>query len=233
MAPHSRIILTRHAQAEHNVDLDYSIHDAPLTPLGKKQAASLAPKVSDLAKNVDLVASSPLKRTLQTTKLGWAPAVQRLGIDKVICLPQAQECNNLPCDTGSSKEELEAHPEFADFDFSTLTPDWTSKKGFYAPDSQSVLNRARWIRQWLRDRPEKEIVLVAHGDVLRQITAGPDGSSTYMWKNGETRIFTFHSQSVGGEDCFLDHETVVAVAGGYLPTSTEMDIEGGENTSNL
>ncbi|KAK5135604.1 hypothetical protein LTR08_005084 [Meristemomyces frigidus] len=225
MAPNSRIILTRHAQAEHNVDLDYSIHDAPLTPLGKKQAASLAPQVTDLAKEVDLVVSSPLKRTLQTTKLGWAPAVERLGIKNVVCIPQAQECNDLPCDTGSAKAQLESHPEFSDFDFSLLTADWTGKQGFYAPDRQSVLGRARWVRQWLRERPETTIVLVAHGDVLRQITAGPHGPSEYMWKNAEARIFRFHEETVGGEDCFLDQEGVVAVAGGYLPTSTEMDIE--------
>lgn len=114
-----------------------------------------------------------------------------------------------------------------------LTPDWTSKQGFYAPDSESVLKRAQWVRQWLRERPEKEIVLVAHGDVLRQITAGPDGSSSYMWKNAEARIFHFDPKSVDSDDCFLDQERVVAVAGGYLPTSTEMDIEGGEALGNL
>ena len=69
------------------------VADAPLTPLGKKQAATLAPQIKELAKEVDLVVSSPLKRTLQTTKLGWAPALERLGIENVICLPQAQECN--------------------------------------------------------------------------------------------------------------------------------------------
>lgn len=69
------------------------VPDAPLTPLGKKQAATLAPQIKELAKEVDLVVSSPLKRTLQTTKLGWAPALERLGIENIICLPQAQECN--------------------------------------------------------------------------------------------------------------------------------------------
>ena len=130
----------------------------------------------------------------------------------------------VPCDTGSSKEELEANPEFSEFNFSLLTPDWTGKKGFYAPDSQTILKRAQWVRQWLRERPEKTIVLVAHGDILRQITAGPEGASTYMWNNAEARIFKFHSKSVNDEDCFLDQEGVVAVAGGYLPTSTEMDL---------
>jgi len=65
--------------------------------LGKKQAASLAPQVRQLASEVDLVVTSPLKRTLQTTKLGWGEAVKRLGIQNVICLPQAQECNGHPC----------------------------------------------------------------------------------------------------------------------------------------
>ncbi|KAK3044224.1 hypothetical protein LTS18_001848, partial [Coniosporium uncinatum] len=93
MAPNSRIILTRHAQAEHNVDLDYSskphphqtaapqviklnlpclnpVPDAPLTPLGRKQAASLAPQIPSLQSQADLIVTSPLKRTLQTTLLG-------------------------------------------------------------------------------------------------------------------------------------------------------------------
>ncbi|EMC94167.1 hypothetical protein BAUCODRAFT_150372 [Baudoinia panamericana UAMH 10762] len=228
MAPNSRIILTRHAQAEHNVDLDYSIHDAPLTALGKKQAASLAPQVAKLQQEVELVATSPLARTLQTTKLGWAPAVERLGIQNVVCLPQAQECNDLPCDTGSSRDVLEANPEFAGFNFSTLTPDWTSKQGFWAADPKSISNRARWVRQWLRARPEKDIVLVAHGDVLRNITAGPNGPSMYGWKNAEVRIFKFDPEYVDTEDCFLDQKGVVAVAGGYAPTSTEMDLVGGD-----
>ncbi|EME89158.1 uncharacterized protein MYCFIDRAFT_121120, partial [Pseudocercospora fijiensis CIRAD86] len=186
MAPTSRIFLTRHAQAESNVDLDYSIPDAPLTALGKKQAASLALQIPKLQEEIDLVLSSPLKRTLQTTKLAWAPAIQRLGgLSKVLCLPQAQECNGWPCDTGSSKDTLLADPEFAEFDLSLLTPDWTSKQGFYAIDIVSLHKRAQWVRQFLRDRPEKNIVLVAHGDFLRTITREADRFSTYPWKNAE------------------------------------------------
>ena len=104
--------------------------------MGKKQAAALAPKVAQLQNEVDVVVSSPLKRTLQTTKLGWGPAVQRLGIKNVVCLPQAQECNDFPCDTGSAREDLERDPEFKDFDLSPLTPDWISKKGFWSMEPQ-------------------------------------------------------------------------------------------------
>ncbi|KAI1650584.1 phosphoglycerate mutase-like protein [Daldinia loculata] len=226
MAPNSRLILTRHAQAEHNVDLDYSIHDAPLTPLGKKQAASLARLIPDLQKEADVIISSPLRRTLQTTYLGWAPAVERLGgLKNVVLLPQAQECNGLPCDTGSAKEVLEADPEFAVFDLTPLTPDWTSKKGFWAPSEEALTARARWVRQYLRGRSERNIVLVAHGDILRRITADPlTGPSDYPWKNAEVRIFEFDPQYVDTEECFLYQKENVAAAGGYGPTSTELEI---------
>ncbi|KAI2777359.1 phosphoglycerate mutase-like protein [Daldinia loculata] len=230
MAPNSRLILTRHAQAEHNVDLDYSIHDAPLTPLGKKQAASLARLIPDLQNEADVVISSPLRRTLQTTYLGWAPAVERLGgLKNVVLLPQAQECNGLPCDTGSAKEVLEADPEFAVFDLTPLTPDWTSKKGFWAPSEEALTARARWVRQYLRGRSERNIVLVAHGDILRRITADPlTGPSDYPWKNAEVRIFEFDPQYVDTEECFLYQKENVAAAGGYGPTSTELEIEQAE-----
>ncbi|KAI1770715.1 phosphoglycerate mutase-like protein [Hypoxylon cercidicola] len=226
MAPNSRLILTRHAQAEHNVDLDYSIPDAPLTPLGKKQAASLARQVSDLQKEADLIVSSPLRRTLQTTTLGWAPAIERLGgPGKVVLLPEAQECNALPCDTGSSREALAADPEFAIFNLDPLTPEWNSKQGFWAASEEALFNRARAVRQFLRTRPEKNIVLVAHGDILRRITARPKGISDYPWKNAEVRIFEFDPEYVDTEDCFLYQKEDVAAAGGYGPTSTELEIE--------
>ncbi|UZJ57214.1 hypothetical protein CBS101457_006534 [Exobasidium rhododendri] len=222
MSPTSRIILCRHSQAEHNVDLDYSIHDAPLTPLGKKQSAALAPKIPKLQQEVDLIVTSALKRTLQSTKLGWGPAVERLGIKNVVCLPQAQECNDFPCDIGSSRDELMSLDEFNDFNLELLTPDWTSKKGFYASDPVSLRNRARWVRQYLRGRKEHTIVLVAHGDILRQITGTAAGPSTYEWRNAEVREFAFDPKTVEEEECYLMKKDDIAHSGGYAQTSTEM-----------
>lgn len=166
-----------------------AVHDAPLTPLGRKQAASLVHQVPTfLQKEVDLVVTSPLKRTLQTTKLGWGPTVERLGIENVLCIPQAQECNDFPCDTGSSREVLEKDSEFADFDLSRLTSDWTSKQGFYSAERPVLLKRGEWVRKFLLDRPEKVIVLVAHGDILRQITATSSGEGTHGYVLGHSRF---------------------------------------------
>jgi hypothetical protein len=49
---------------------------------------------------------------------------------------------------------------FADLDFSTLSPDYASKKGIFDP--ANVKQRAREVRRWLRARPEKEIVGMCH-----------------------------------------------------------------------
>lgn len=174
MAPQSRLYLTRHSQAEHNVADDYSIPDAPLTPLGKQQSGRLPSLTQELQARAQVILSSALKRTLQSTKIGYAPAIERLGgLGKVVLLPQLQECNDFPCDTGSAKEVLERDPELQGFDFSPLTPDWTSKQGFYAADQASLNNRAQWVRQYLRSRPEQDIVVMAHGDILRRITGEP------------------------------------------------------------
>lgn len=45
------------------------------------------------------------------------------------------------------------------------------------------------MRRWLRDRPEREIVIVAHGDILAYITdeIHADGP----WGNTEFREYTF------------------------------------------
>lgn len=168
--------------------------------------------------------------------------MDRLGIKNVICLPQAQggyhtyggewhvtdtlqtECNDFPCDTGSPREQLEALDEFNKFNLDRLTPDWTSKQGFYAADDATLNERARWVRQFLRDRPEHVIVLVAHGDILRRITADARGPSTYHWHNAEVREYNFDPDTVNSPTCFLRGVGEISLAGGYDQTSSEMEL---------
>jgi len=203
-----------------------AVLDAPLTPLGRKQAAALSPAIPQLHDKVELIVTSPLKRTLQTTLLGWGPAVKRLGIQNVICHPGAQECNDFPCDTGTPREELEQLKEFTGFDFSKLTPDWTSKKGFYAADQDALTARAQAVRQFLRERPEKHIALIAHGDFLRRITCDADGPSAHMWKNAEVRVFTFDQSTVDQDICLFEFGDVVEGATGYSWSDKEIPDPG-------
>lgn len=101
---------------------------------------------------------------MQTALIGYPALIKRLGgVGQITLLPELQEVNDLPCDTGSARDLLESDPEFDGLDFSTLDAaerregvKWTSKKGLYSPDR--VEERARWVRRYLRDRPEDVIV---------------------------------------------------------------------------
>ncbi|KAF8314942.1 phosphoglycerate mutase-like protein [Clavulina sp. PMI_390] len=210
--------LTRHAQAEHNVADDFSILDAPLTALGREQSAKLnGLTAQNIQQTAELLVSSPLSRTLQTTILGF-PALRakleaELGPTKgIIALSRLQEVASLPCDTGRDKAELEKDPEFVGIDFSSLEDDWNSKQGDFDPEN--VLERAKWVRKWLRARPEKEIVVVAHGGILRRIT------KNLVWANAEVQQYTFASED--DEDAKLVLVRSEVKAGEHEPTSEEM-----------
>lgn len=72
------------------------ILDAPLTKLGRSQAKDLDKETADsLQKEVELIVSSPLRRTMSTTLDGYPSAIERLGgKGKIVLLPDAQECND-------------------------------------------------------------------------------------------------------------------------------------------
>lgn len=66
------LLLIRHAQALHNVASDWSIHDAPLSDLGKQQCVELQEslKHSEIGNEVELIVVSAMRRTLQTATIG-------------------------------------------------------------------------------------------------------------------------------------------------------------------
>jgi len=96
------------------------------------------------------------------------------------------------------------------------TDDWTSKKGKYAANIASLQARARYVRNFLRSRPEKCIVLVAHGDILRYIVFGENNSTP--WSNAEVRKYTFVDED--GEEAWLKLVETEAKEGKEEPTSS-------------
>lgn len=120
------------------------------------------------------------------------------------------------------REILEADPEYAGLDFSGLTPDWTSKKGFYASTVPALQARARWNRRWLRSRPEREIVVVAHGDCLRYITDGFNSGAP--WANAEVREYTFEKEEDEDEqgEAWVIPVKEIAKEGAEEPTSSDL-----------
>lgn len=97
------------------------------------------------------------------------------------------------------------------------TDDWNSKKGKYAANVTTLQARARHVRNFLRSRPEKSIVLVAHGDILRYIVFGEQNATP--WSNAEVRKYTFVDED--GEEAWLKVLETEAKEGHEEPTSSE------------
>ncbi|KDN39973.1 hypothetical protein RSAG8_08422, partial [Rhizoctonia solani AG-8 WAC10335] len=197
-----RVYLLRHGQAEHNVADDFSIHDAVLTPAGRQQCIDFAQANPDFQNVPQVILTSAFRRTLSTTLLALPQAFERLlPQGKVVLLPQLQETHNYPCDTGSDRAVLEQTEEYKDrgFDWSPLTDDWNKNQGFYAATPEALAARGRWVRRFVRGRPETEILLVGHGGIFREIDGrmkSPDPAvvaSLARWGNVECRVYTFGS----------------------------------------
>lgn len=143
------------------------MHDPKLTPLGERQCAQLR-KDFPRHQPIDLLVCSPLRRTVYTTFLSFQPEIER-GL-KVIALPELQEVGAWPCDTGSDIEVLKKELEGKPVDLSRIPDDWNSKRGEWSPMHDVVMKRASKVRQWLKARPEKNIVVVTHGGLVHYLT---------------------------------------------------------------
>lgn len=151
----------RHAQGYHNLNIaNHALRDPKLTSYGEEQCRRLAKDFP--SKGVDLIVASPIVRTLNTSLIGFEEVIKSKGL-KVVAIPELQETSDLPCDTGSSPEDLAKVYEGKPVDLSRVKADWTDKQGKFAPTASAIEARAKEARQWLMARPEKEIVVVTHG----------------------------------------------------------------------
>ncbi|KAI4142245.1 MAG: hypothetical protein L6R39_005022 [Caloplaca ligustica] len=190
MAP--TIHLVRHAQAVHNLTTaNQHMHDPPLTSFGEQQCRELSARFPHHS-SIDLLVSSPLRRTMQTTLIAFKPELSR-GV-KYIALPEVQETSDLPCDTGSKlsvlKEEFKDQP----VDFSLVPKDWDSKQGKWVANQEAIERRCCEARKWLKDRSEANIVVVTHGGLLHYLTedwAGCKELQGTRWENCEFRSYRF------------------------------------------
>ncbi|KAJ9307041.1 hypothetical protein DTO217A2_3461 [Paecilomyces variotii] len=193
--------LVRHAQGEHNKGGDaYLIRDPVLIKSGLDECRMLSEQFP-YHSSIDLIVSSPLRRSLYTALEAFKPAIAR-GV-KVVALPELQETSDIACDTGTEVSELarefsvELGPSGPVVDLSLLKPGWWVKKGKYAPSSSALIARAKDARQWLRARPEKEIVVVGHGGFFHYLTEDwtgvGDSEHASAWENTEFRTYRFVS----------------------------------------
>ncbi|KAI8942925.1 hypothetical protein NX059_000963 [Plenodomus lindquistii] len=196
-----KIHLIRHAQGEHNATRDYTIRDAVLTPKGKEQCRALK-SAFQYHDQVDIVFASPLRRTIQTAALSLGPALSRGEVSFVLS-PVLQEVSNIGCDVGiadTAEDVKHFLPElFTDgevkFDLAKID---AAAQGYWAYEKQAILQRAADFRNFLFQRPEKQIVLVTHGAFAHFLTEDwdvEDPMTGTAYKNCEHREFIFTDTS--------------------------------------
>ncbi|GCB23323.1 probable phosphatase SPAC5H10.03 [Aspergillus awamori] len=202
--------LVRHAQGVHNTcPENLQIRDPGLTLTGEAQCHRLCQEFPHHAAITHLVAS-PMRRTLQTCLLSFAPAVACGTL--VTALPEIQEVSTLPCDTGSSPATLSSEPLFqGKVDFSKVGDQWNDKSpgAPWEPRVDRIEARAARARRWLRHIARESamttyndvhIVVVSHGAMLHYISqdwSGLEGAWT-NWENAEWRTYEF--SDVFGDD---------------------------------
>ncbi|EGP86592.1 unnamed protein product [Zymoseptoria tritici ST99CH_1A5] len=189
------IHLVRHAEGYHNAcDWGEKIHDPFLTDKGKGQCEELCRKFTQ-HDEIDLLVASPLKRTIQTCQIVFAPVVERG--QKILLMPLAEETSDEPMDTGSDEPTLrEAYGDLIDTSLLKEHPGWNSNSDAFTPDTPSLIDRAAKLREWLRKRPEKNIAVVSHGSFAHFIVGNIDHQGeqiTRMWDNAECRSYAFLS----------------------------------------
>ncbi|GAB2228252.1 hypothetical protein Droror1_Dr00010082 [Drosera rotundifolia] len=193
------IHLVRHAQGFHNVAgekdhdayLSYDYLDATLTPLGWEQVDNLRKHVREtgLFKKIELVITSPLRRTMQTAAGAFGggeyvngidvpplmvenagnsgrPAISSLNCPPFLANEFCREQMGVhPCDKRSSISEQKSL--FPAIDFSLVeTDEDTLWREDVRETKEDVAARGLKFMNWLLTRKEKEIVVVSHSSFL-------------------------------------------------------------------
>lgn len=177
-----------------NPQQDYTIADPPLSELGRAQCGELSKALQeklpeDLASNIELIISSAMRRTCETTVLSLGFLIEK-GIP-IEAHAGWQENSAKPCDTGSPLAVIAA--EFPQIDFSKVDPvypDKTSAAGEkYKYKKANLLSRAQADLEELYHRPEKVIVVVSHSGFMRQAVTGDH------YFNADFRIYDFEERN--------------------------------------
>ncbi|KAI8624961.1 phosphoglycerate mutase-like protein [Xylariaceae sp. FL1651] len=214
------LVLIRHAQAEHNVEKDYSLHDPSLTQLGREQCVELRKGLLEdpLVQQAELIITSPMRRTIQTAldTLDWL--IER-GV-KIEADANWQENSHKPCDVGSEVSKIAE--EFPNIDYSTLDPVWpdkTSPAGSqYHYTKTALLARAQIALKKLYERPEKVIVVVSHSGFLRLAVTG------CWFFNADYRIFDFAATGSPEVSYQLEQHASTKEKGGGLGNSWTVQV---------
>ncbi|GAA6038322.1 hypothetical protein JCM8097_003943 [Rhodosporidiobolus ruineniae] len=215
-----RVYLLRHGEAQHNVappdpPPDHSQLDPELTSRGVTQCAAIPSSYPTFFNSLDpettVILTSPLRRTMQTTMLGFSsllPGKAEKPIPLVI-LPQLQECGAYPCDIGAPLEETKSLFPYPWLDWSEVEsrPEWNKNEAEFEATEEKNVARAKWVRKYLRELKCEKVVVVCHHGLLRRIVKAPHAhdrkKSPIQWDNASLREYRFADPTGQDEEAEL------------------------------
>ncbi|QTM98253.1 histidine phosphatase family protein [Sediminibacillus dalangtanensis] len=160
------LVFTRHGQGEHTLNPPESLHmtDPGLTEAGILQAKSLRKQFP--LSETELIISSPLRRTLQTTQI-WSEGTDCTKMVSPLVsprmFPQNPEWETLPCDTLLPREKVTE--EFNDFFIEEQSGEWWSK-GINKISEQAFARIAKKFLNRCKQTGKKRIYIVSHDGTI-------------------------------------------------------------------
>ena len=157
------VILVRHGQSTANRDRDYGKNaklDPSLSELGINQAQKLIGHIK--LNNPDLVLVSPLSRAIETANIIYE------GNGPYFITPLHSERWSCPSDEGVTASELSRKHNYVSKwnGFNKLSENWTPTR---ISDSDWKERRIPDFLNFLKETPEKHIVVVGHGVFFKTI----------------------------------------------------------------
>jgi broad specificity phosphatase PhoE len=155
------VYFVRHGQSVDNVAPVFQSPNSPLNEKGKKQAGSIADRVSKLW--FDALIASPFERAKQTAETiakatGKPPEYSELFVERV----KPTYINGKPY------TDEKANALWREWEKSLYTPNLRAEDGENFDD---LIARADKALAFLQNRPEKSLVVVTHGYFLRTIVS--------------------------------------------------------------
>ncbi len=157
----------RHGESLSNIsESNYQIVDPCLTLKGYEQCVALKKKleIEKIIDNIDLIVVSPLNRTLET----YSNIIDNKNHKNilVISLDEIRERIDHPCHKRISILEKKNKYKFVDFDKIKNNQDLMYTKFNGLEPITHVIQRCEWFIDWLRNRKEKNIMIITHGNFL-------------------------------------------------------------------
>ena len=166
-----KIYIVRHGQSEDNANSIFAGHnDTSLTQAGRQQSLEVAEKLK--TNNIDVIYSSPLKRTTETAEIISKALGKEFSIDNDLIE------RNFGVLTGKPESEIEK--------YSSKILETERVRYFIEADGAeefpNLYYRAKQLLEKIKAKhPNENVLLVTHGDIGKMLNAVSIGLS---WEEG-------------------------------------------------